>query len=838
VKKSDLSTPDFRNLFESAPGLYLVLTPDFTIAGASEAYLQATMTRRDDIVGRGLFEVFPDNPDDPAATGTRNLRASLERVLQGRGPDAMAVQKYDIRRPESEGGGFEERYWSPVNSPVFGAGGGMAYIIHRVEDVTEFVRLKRHGTEQSKLAEEFKSRAARMESEVFLRAQEIQEANRKLRAANDELDRKGKELAALNERLRSLDELKTKFFANVSHELRTPLALILGPVEKLLADAALKDGARQDLAVVERNARTLLRHVNDLLDVARLEARKMAVSYARVDLAEIVRRVASNFETFAQEHRYDYRVEAPASLSAEIDGAKIERVVMNLLSNAFKFTPRGGKIRCVLRPPAEAWAEVSVADSGPGVPAALRGSVFERFFQAESSDTRRFGGTGLGLSIARDFVELHGGTIAVDAAPEGGARFSFRIPVAAPAGAEIGPPAEKPPGPWSGPPEELRAAMPPPDDAPPAVSAGDRPLVLVVEDNRDMNQYIGSILSADYRTESAYDGREGIEKATRLRPDLILTDFMMPGMSGGRMLAGLREVPDLKGIPVVLLTAKADDETRVEALRHGAQDYLVKPFSPEELRARIGNLLAVRCARREIERQNEELRSSESRLEQANRELEAFCYSVSHDLRAPLRAIEGFGQMLEEEYAAKLDDSGRHYLDRVRAGSRRMGELINDLMELFRVTRAELRRTDVDFSALAQTVVEELRRTSPARLVEFVIPAGLRVQADARLLRVVLENLIGNAWKFTARHARARIEVGREERGEGTVWFVRDDGAGFDMRYAEKLFGAFQRLHAEEEFEGTGIGLATVQRIVHRHGGRIWAEAAVDRGATFYFTLS
>src|SRR5262249_38506582 len=257
---SPLLTPDFQTLFESAPGLYLVLTPDLNIVAASDAYLHATMTQRGAIIGRGIFEVFPDNPGDPTATGVRNLRASLERVMHHRMADTMAVQKYDIRRPESEGGGFEERYWSPVNSPVFGANKAVVYIIHRVEDVTAFIRLKQQGIEQHKLTEALRIHAERMEAEVFVRASEGQEANSRLQAANTEL-------ARLYEKTKELDQMKTQFFSNVSHELRMPLALILGPTEKLLTSPQLSDSERANLEVVARNARTLLRHVNDLLDV-------------------------------------------------------------------------------------------------------------------------------------------------------------------------------------------------------------------------------------------------------------------------------------------------------------------------------------------------------------------------------------------------------------------------------------------------------------------------------------------------------------------------------------------------------------------------------------------
>lgn len=225
------------------------------------------------------------------------------------------------------------------------------------------------------------------------------------------------------------------------------------------------------------------------------------------------------------------------------------------------------------------------------------------------------------------------------------------------------------------------------------------------------------------------------------------------------------------------------------------------------------------------------------KLESLNRELEAFCYSVSHDLRAPLRSIDGFSQILLEDYAAGLDTRGRQHLGRIRAASQRMGQLIDDLLNLSRVSRGELRMQRVDLSALAQKVIDLLRESAPERDVEFVIEEGVIADGDPRLLRVVLENLFGNAWKFTSKHPRARIEFGRTERQGRLVYFVRDDGAGFDMAYLDKLFGAFQRLHSPSEFEGTGIGLATVQRIIHRHGGRIWAEGAVEQGATFYFTL-
>jgi signal transduction histidine kinase len=239
----------------------------------------------------------------------------------------------------------------------------------------------------------------------------------------------------------------------------------------------------------------------------------------------------------------------------------------------------------------------------------------------------------------------------------------------------------------------------------------------------------------------------------------------------------------------------------------------------------------------ELEDRNEALRRNAAELLAANTELDAFAYSVSHDLRAPLRSIDGFSQVLLEDYGTQLDESGRDSLQRVRAASQRMALLIDDLLKLARFSRAEMRTEVVDLSKIAGEIVAELQRSTPERQVECAIAQGLEARGDPRLLRVVLENLLRNGWKYTAKQPRPRIEFASVAGNGERVFLVRDNGAGFDMQYADKLFGVFQRLHSAAEFEGTGVGLATVRRIITRHGGRIWAEAVVDQGATFYFTL-
>ena len=239
----------------------------------------------------------------------------------------------------------------------------------------------------------------------------------------------------------------------------------------------------------------------------------------------------------------------------------------------------------------------------------------------------------------------------------------------------------------------------------------------------------------------------------------------------------------------------------------------------------------------ELERRRSELARTNAELLATNKELEAFSYSVSHDLRAPLRSIDGFSLALLEDYEEKLDAEGKDSLHRVRAATQRMGVLIDDLLNLSRVTRAEIKLEWVDLSAIGRFIGTELQTSQPERRIELHIQEGLKAHADSNLMRIALENLLGNAWKFTAKREFARIEFGQTNNNGSRVYFVRDDGAGFDSARAHRLFGAFQRFHEKSDFPGTGVGLATVQRIIQRHGGRIWAESAVGKGATFYFTL-
>lgn len=312
--------------------------------------------------------------------------------------------------------------------------------------------------------------------------------------------------------------------------------------------------------------------------------------------------------------------------------------------------------------------------------------------------------------------------------------------------------------------------------------------------------------------------------------ECILIELEMPGMGSMEVCRQIKSAPLFRKIPLIMLTGNEDRSAAIDGLDAGADDCISGWGDAEMLRARV----RVQIRRRQSE--DEDRRALTAELERKNNELEALSYSVSHDLRAPLRAIDGFSRALIEDCADKLDGNGLSYLNRVRGAAQRMAELIDDMLQLSKVTRAELSRQKLDLSSLAREIMDDMQRQDPDRHVALRIEDGLVAEADARLMRIVLENLLGNAWKFTQETGAATIELGMTTDGE-PAYFVRDNGAGFDMTHVDKLFRPFQRLHTEEQYPGNGIGLAATQRVIDRHGGRVWARGEVGAGAVFYFTL-
>jgi signal transduction histidine kinase len=804
---------DFQLFFEESPDVLLVLLPDsprFTAVAATKARLRATHSTAEQTIGHGLFELFPDNPDDPGAHATANLRASLERVLATREPDTMAVQKYDIPLP---GGGFEVKYWSPRNIPILAADGSVAYILHRVVDVTDLARASEAG-------EELRGRTEDMEREVVSRSRELDAANRQLREANDKLSR--------------LDAAKTDFFSNISHEFRTPLTLMLGPLEDSLADDTqpLGPANRIRLKLAHDNARRLLKLVNTLLDFSRLAAGRLTGNFAPVDLALLTRELAGLFQSAFDKAGLTYTVDCPAlSEALWIDRDMWEKIVPNLVSNAFKFTLRGEV--CVRLRETASHAVLEVADTGTGIPDDEIPRVFDRFYRVAGAVGRTHEGAGIGLALVRELVELHGGGVSVTSQPGQGTIFRISIPrgrLHLPADAATRQPVQSPFEQTSNSNAATHALeasrwAAAKDRSPPASSA--KPLVLVVDDNLDLREYISGLLAADYRVITAVDGREALDAVRTQSPDIIVSDVMMPRMSGIELVQAIRADPATVSIPVILLSARAGEEATGLGLEAGSDDYLIKPFTARELRARVRSHLQLSLARRQWG----------AELQLANRELDAFSYSVAHDLRGPLRAIDGFSALLLQDHAAQLSDDGRRLLDIVRSSAARMSRLIDDLLNLSRTSRGEVRRIPFDLSSVVHTVALQISAAEPERSVALTRQEGVMVNADPHMLQIVLDNLLRNAWKFTAKRADAAVEFGRGELNGEQFYFIRDNGAGFNMAYVEKLFGVFQRLHSESEFPGTGIGLAIVKRVIARHDGRVWASSEPGEGATFYFTL-
>ncbi len=382
--------------------------------------------------------------------------------------------------------------------------------------------------------------------------------------------------------------------------------------------------------------------------------------------------------------------------------------------------------------------------------------------------------------------------------------------------------------------------------------------ILAVDDSATYLHELAALLRSEgYDVVMARSGEEAIEMLTVQSVDCILLDLLMPGLGGKETCKRIKLSPLVRDIPLILLTALEDRRSMLEGLSIGADDYISKSSEFEVLNVRVRAQMRRKQFEDEHRRIREELLKAEisameeraarqvaearaslvMELERKNKELEAFSHSVSHDLRAPLRAMDGFSHMLLDEYGNSLDERARDYLRRVRAGAKRMSELIDDLLALSRIGRADLRREAVELSEMVGQVCEDIRRSEPERQVTFAVAPHLSAQADGGLMRVVFENLIGNAWKFTGKVERAHIEFGVETRDGGRVFFIRDNGAGFDMAYADTLFAPFRRLHKEKDFPGTGIGLATVYRVIDRHGGRVWAEGVVGGGATVFFTV-
>lgn len=531
--------PDFRALFEALPGLYLILDPDLQILTASNAYLVATMTVREEIVGRNIFEVFPDNPDDPAATGVSTLRASFDRVRRELEPDTMAVQKYDVRRPDADGGGFEVRYWSPRNLPVLDAQRQLRYFVHRVEDVTEFVRLRERGGEQDALAGELRKRAEEMESEILQRSRELAETNEKLRHAN---------------------EAKTDFLSRMSHELRTPLGSVMGYSE-LLGASDLGADEREWAAAILRAGQHLLSLVDEVLDISRGEA--LAVALESVAIEPLLAEAFEMVTPLAEAHSVVLVASGvvPGADHVAAHRQRLKQVLINLLSNAIKFNRAGGQVRVTVEPCGDGRVQVLVEDTGVGI---APDSLPKLFVPFERLDAAASGvdGTGLGLALSRTLAKAMGGRITVESTQGAGSTFRVELARTEPAA--------------GGREHEDRFTEREYD--------GERRL-LYIEDTVANIDLLEAVLRLrpSVTMIPAMQGSIGLDLAREHLPDVIFLDLHLPDMVGEQALAELRADQRTQDIPVIMLSADATLHAPRRLLEAGAADFLTKPFDIDHL---------------------------------------------------------------------------------------------------------------------------------------------------------------------------------------------------------------------------------------------------------------
>lgn len=633
-----------------------------------------------------------------------------------------------------------------------------------------------------------------------------------------------------SEALAQLDKAKTAFFSNVSHEFRTPLTLMLGPLEEVLAEQqALPSLAQEHLQVAYRNALRLLKLVNSLLDFSRIESGRARASYRATDLAPMTADLASSFRSACEKAGLFLDVHcAELAEPVYVDHDMWEKIVLNLLSNAFKFTLEGG-IRVTLQAE-DGHAVLRVADTGVGVAAHELPRLFERFHRVEGARGRTFEGTGIGLALVQELVKLHGGAIEVQSELENGTTFTVRVPLGT---AHL--PSERIDGDTSLSSTATRAEAYveealrwlQPDDAsnpvePAPVPAAANPVgedrahgarVLLADDNADMRAYVERLLKSRYVVETAEHGRVALEKARQLTPDLVLTDIMMPHLDGLGLLQALRSDPKTRSVPVILLSARAGDEARVEGIEAGADDYLVKPFSSRELLARVETHLRLAAMRRETEAQ----------LREVDRRKDEFLAVLGHELRNPLAAITNALEILRLNPDSAAGERAKGIMGRQLTLLTRM---VDDLLEVPRVTHGKLQldRRIIEIGSVVRAAMDEMRPQADAQeheLTSTLAAQPICVDGDPVRLTQVFGNLLSNAIKYTPRGGRIQVES--ELDGNSARIAVRDNGIGVPPEKREQIFEMFCQLDASGDpgSKGLGVGLGVVKSLVQLHGGRI-----------------
>ncbi len=679
-----------------------------------------------------------------------------------------------------------------------------------------------------------------------------------------ELDISKRELEETNRKLVELDRLKSRFFANISHELRTPLTLLLAPMETLLqrADTFLDDNSRELLVTMQANGMRLLKLINDLLDLIRLESGRMDIKRDPFDTASFINGLASALRQVAVNKHIYFEAYVDPRLGVMLgDRDKIEKIILNLLFNAIKFTPAGGNIRLRAEKQDDRLVLI-VSDTGVGIAEKNLPFIFDRFWQADSSSKRKFAGVGIGLALVKELVEMQSGTVEPKSVEGKGTTFTVRLPY------------QKAP---ELPKEETKAPLPADNglgnseewlanlyrraelfSATAAVRAktkpvkisGNRPVVLVADDEPDMLGYLKSELENDYDVIEAVDGIEALEKAENFQPDIILLDMMMPGMDGLEACLELRKRESTSAIPVILLTARADEETKYDALQIGANDFLAKPFSSTELQARIKNLIESHHFQRKLSKQNvaltsaiEQIKETETQLVQSEKlaSLGRLSAGIIHEINNPLNfsltglfALRNKARQVAPEARAEYEE----ILTDIEAGIKRVRNIVSDLrtfthpggdspelVEVEEAVKASLRFLSVEWKDKVH--------------IERLLPPNQIVWASRNKLVHVLVNLLQNAIdalegkKFI--NDKPTIWIEGRVVGDRSIILVRDNGPGIDPKLIDKIFDPF--FTTKDVGKGMGLGLSICYRVLQGYGGRITVKSEPGKFCEFAVDL-